>query len=119
MTQPLALALSLLLELPVVVGLCLALGWVERRSLLRLLAVGAAATLLTHPFAWHGFTALKPWVGPYWLRALLLEGGVAVVEGLLYAALVPVGRGRGQILGWAANAWSYGFGLGLLALGLV
>lgn len=111
MTQGVALLLSLLFELPLVFGL-VALGrWVPRARWGRLLLVGVAATLVTHPFAWHGFGLLRELVPPYWWRAALIEGGVAVVEGLIYAAFLGLRWWRGQLLGWAANGFSYGLGL--------
>ncbi len=116
MTQGVALFLSVLLELPVVVGLALLLGWVPREQLGRLLLVGAAATLLTHPFAWHGFPFLQEPIPNYWVRAVIIEGGVATVEGLLYAAMMGLPWWKGQVLGWAANGFSYGMGLVIFAV---
>ena len=95
-------------------GIAAATGLWARVGGRRLAAVALAATLLTHPFAWHGFAALKGLVPGYWPRALIIEGGVAVVEGLLYGSLAGAGLWRGQLMGWAANAWSYGLGLLIL-----
>jgi hypothetical protein len=106
-----ALLLSLLLELPLVLAISALLAWVPRARLGHLLLVGASATLLTHPFAWHGFGIIRGLVPDYWARAVLIEGGVAVVEGLLYSRLMTVGWARGQVLGWVANAFSFGLGL--------
>lgn len=115
-TQPQALALSIAIELPVVLGLALGLRWIPRARLRRLLLVGVAATLLTHPFAWHGLPGLREVLPLFWARALLVEGLVAVVEGLLYARLLGLRLARGQALGWAANATSFGLGLLLMRL---
>lgn len=111
MTQGLALFLSILLELPIALGLVAALRWLERPAWPRLLLVGAAATLLTHPFAWNGFGWLRPTLPDYWARAVIIEGSVAVVEGLLYARLADLGLRRGLITGFAANGFSFGVGL--------
>ena len=111
MSQAVALLLSVLLELPVVFALVLLLRWVPRAQLGRLALVGAAVTLLTHPFAWHGFPFLREAIPSYWPRAFVIEGGVAVVEGLLYAWLMRLPVWKGQVLGWAANGFSYGLGL--------
>lgn len=111
MTQLWALILSLLIELPVV----LVLGWVLAPSgpitWRRLAAVGCAATLITHPFAWHGLTALQVWLPAYWPRALLLECAVALAEGLLFARAADLGLLRGQLISWTTNAASFGVGL--------
>ena len=119
MTQLQALLLSILIEVPVVLALARALGGLERVGWRRLVVVGCAATLLTHPFAWHGFSVLRDVVSPYPLRALVIEGGVAVVEGLLYGTVGRMGLARGQALGWASNAVSYGIGLVLFRWVLV
>ena len=114
MTQFQALVLSLLIEVPIV----LALAWRLTRSGVpswrRLALVGCAATLITHPFAWHGVYILRAWLPSYWPRVLVVECGVAVVEGLLYAVVARLGHPRGQLLGWTANAASFGIGLLLL-----
>ena len=110
MNQLTALLLTLALEVPV--ALLFGLRWGRRRGegLERLLAVSVAASLITHPFAWHLLPALAgsmSWAG----RVLLVEGGVAIVEGLLYAHFAGLGLVRGQVLGWVANSWSFGLGL--------
>lgn len=109
MTQLQALLLSILLEVPVVVALARLLG--VDTPLRRLVLTACAATLLTHPFAWHGFRVLSGVFPSYWVKAGVIEGGVAVVEGLLYWRVAGAGFGRGQALGWASNAFSYGIGL--------
>lgn len=116
MSQTTGLLLSLLFEVPVVLGIALAMGWLQRKDLLRFIAIACACTLVTHPFAWHGFAALRELIPPYWPRALVIEGGVAIVEGLIYGWLVPLGFVRGQALGWSANAFSYGLGLVIFAV---
>ncbi len=107
MTQAGALLLSLAIEVPVV-------GAVEGRG--RPLAVAAAATLLTHPFAWNGWQALiphLPWLG----RALLVELSVVAVEAALYAWLLRLPAARAVALSLCANALSFGLGLLVIRLG--
>lgn len=116
MTQTQALLASLALEVPLVLGIAAGLGWARgRRPLLRLLLVACAATLITHPFAWFGFRGLAPFLS-YWPRAAVIEGAVAVTEGLLYARVAGLGARRGLVLGFVANAFSYGVGIGLFRL---
>ena len=111
MTQLQALLLSLMLELPVVF-LCVGVGrWLPRTGWRRLVIVGLAATLVSHPFAWAGFGVLRPVLPSFWLRALLIEGAVALFEGVLYARVARLGWLRGLAVGLAANAWSFGVGL--------
>lgn len=99
-----------MLEVPLALGLARARRWPV--STARLLAVAVASSLLTHPFAWHGMSALAPHL-PRGARYLLVEGLVALAEGALYARLVPLSWRRGLLLGLFANGFS--FGLGLLA----
>lgn len=116
MTQTQALLASLLLEVPLVLGIAAALGWARgRRALLRLMLVACAATLVTHPFAWHAFRGLAPFLA-YWPRAALIEGAVALTEGLLFARVAALGGRRGLLLGFVANGFSYGVGIALFRL---
>ena len=116
MTQTQALLASLVLEVPLVLGVAAALGWCRGRGpLVRLLLVACAATLVTHPFAWHAFRGLAPLID-YWPRAALVEGAVALTEGLLFARVAGLGARRGLALGFSANAFSYGLGLVLWRL---
>ncbi len=110
MTQAQALLLSLLIEVPVALALCAAWGPGAHAGLRRVALTGLAATLLTHPFAWTLLPALQGQL-PRYARWLLVEGGVAVVEGLLYWRLGGLSPTRGQVVGWAANALSFGVGL--------
>jgi hypothetical protein len=110
MNQAQALALSIIIELTVALGLCAAWGPAAHGGLRRVTLTALAATLLTHPFAWWALPALAGHL-PRLVRILLVEGGVAVVEGLLYARLGGLSLGRGQVVGWVANAASFGVGL--------
>jgi hypothetical protein len=110
MTQAQALLLSLLIEVPVALALCAWWGPGAHRGLRRVALTGLAATLLTHPFAWALLPALHGHL-PRYARWLLVEGGVAVIEGLLFWRLGGLHPYRGQLIGWAANALSFGVGL--------
>jgi uncharacterized protein (DUF486 family) len=114
MTQFSALVLSLLIEVPIVLALGRLLESAGTLRWRRLALVGCAATLITHPFAWHGVYILRAWLPSYWPRVLVVEFGVALVEGLLYALVARMGHRRGQVLSWTANAASFGIGLLLL-----
>ena len=109
MTQLQALGLTLLFEVPLVVLVVLLARWPAERG--RLVLVSLACSLLTHPFAWHGIRAARALIPEFWPRALVGEVLVALVEGLLYAKLARLGWGRGMLLGFLANAWSFGLGL--------
>jgi hypothetical protein len=110
MNQLTALVLTLGIEVPVALGLGAAWGLLGDGGGGRILRIALAGTLLTHPFAWHLLPALHG-VLPLFAQLLLVEGGVAVIEGGLYGRFTPFGYGRGQLVGWAANALSFGLGL--------
>ena len=114
MSQLEALLLSLLLEVPLVMLLARFALRARPVPAGRLLVVALAATLITHPFAWHGFGWMRPYLPAFWPRALIIEGAVAVVEGALYATFARQGALRGQLLGWSANAFSFLSGLWLM-----
>ena len=103
MNQTQALVWSLAIEVPVVMALA---GPVADRR--RLLAVAAACTLLTHPFAIASFAALRPHL-PYPVRASV----VALVEAGVLASVGGLPRGRALGASVAANAASYLTGLAL------
>lgn len=108
MSQLQALLLTLGLEVPLVLFLATALRWnVDPR---RLFVVACTTSLLTHPFAWSGLPALAPHLD-WWPRVLLVEGGVGLVEAMLYRALVPLPWQRALSAGLLANAFSFGIGL--------
>ncbi len=99
-----ALLLSILIEVPVVV-----LATRQRRLELLLVAVGA--TLVTHPFAWHGAQALLARDVPFVVVFVVVEVAVVAVEGALYAGAARLGWRRGLVVSFAANAVSAGVGL--------
>jgi hypothetical protein len=91
MWQLLALTISLLVEVPIVVA-------IARRSqddarLWRIAALAAAATLLSHPFAWMASVA--------WMDALPYAALFALVEVSVIAAEALFFRFVG---GWPASA---------------
>jgi hypothetical protein len=112
-TQAEALGLTLLFEVPL--ALLLAARW--RPPWGRLLLVACATSLLTHPFAWNGIRHLDSL--PFWARAALFESAVALVEGVMYARLVPLGWKRGLLVGAVVNAFSFGLGLVLSRAGWI
>ncbi len=99
-SQATALALTWLIELGV------ALSLTGRRDA-RLVVVVVVASLLTHPFVW--------WVGrtaspeSWWLRVLVVEAVVAVVEGAFVR--VAAREPRGVAVGVAMNVVSFAVGL--------
>ncbi len=110
MAQPLALLLTLLIESAVALPLLATTGWATDRGWRATLAIVCAASLLTHPFAW-GLTVEWAGSGPFWARALAVEVGVTVAEGLLYTRMIPLRWRQGLGLSAAANAASFGAGL--------
>ena len=113
MTQWLALALSLAIEVPAAVAGVLLLRWLPAPAAGRLAVVAAAATLITHPLAWNANIYLRHAL-PFVWRGLLIESAVVLVEGVLYARLARLGWRRGAAVSLGANGLS--FGLGLLIL---
>lgn len=110
MTQTTALALTLALELGTLALIRPLLG---RPAWGRLLLAGAAASLLTHPFAWWGAQALPlPWSA----RFTVVELGVVLVEIGVYHLAVPLSWRRAALASVAANVISAGTGLVWMAL---
>ncbi|MDP6933792.1 MAG: hypothetical protein QGG40_12790 [Myxococcota bacterium] len=109
MTQLEALALSLAIEIPVV--MLIGMGWGPQ--LKRLGLVAACVTLLTHPFAWWGFHYLQESIPSFYVRASLIEGAVAGAESTLFAMLLSLPPRRALALGVTANLVSFGVGLAL------
>mgnify|MGYP006307540051 CR=1 FL=1 len=113
MNQMEALALTLGAEIPVAAGLAWACGL--RDQGLRVVAIAAAASLLTHPVAWY-LSGATTALWPFWIRATILESAVVAAETAVYA--------RGLDLPWlpslgistAANAASFTVGLFAVSL---
>ena len=71
---------------------------------------------------WGGQAAPgRTWQGDTLVTTFSATKGVsaafALVEGAMYARLVPLGWRRGQLLGVAANAFGFGLGLVLSRIG--
>lgn len=113
MSQALALALTLAIEVPIVVGCGGLLSGDARGRALWMTALGAS--LLTHPFAWAGWHALIPHTS-WWLRALVVEGAVVAVEAGVFRW--SLGWSMGRAAGVSALANGASFGLGLLMVRL-
>jgi len=109
MKQTDALLFSLAMEIPLV--MIVARSWVPDWR--RIVVTGACCTLLTHPFAWWSFRLLRPHLASFPARALVIEVTVALVEAALYAKLLPVSWRRALVLGFAANAFSFGLGVAI------
>jgi hypothetical protein len=107
MTQTSALLLTLLIEIPIVVGVCKMGRW-ARGELLQVALVSAGASLLTHPLLWMA----AEHVGT--LPALLVaETLIVLLEGVVYAWAAGLGLWRGQLVSLVANGASLGVGLAL------
>jgi hypothetical protein len=106
MSQVFALALTLALEIPIV----LALTWRIERDHVRVVLIAAAASLLTHPFAWWANESLLD-LPFYTVRAPLIEGAVVVAEGVLYRAVLCSTWPRALFVSALANTVSFALGL--------
>lgn len=108
MSYPVDLALTLGVELPLVIGVAHAVECGTRRTTV----VALAANLLTHPLLWF---VVAPWADDHLGLAgvLLAEAGVVVVEGAVYAAALRPRPGA-WLAGWLAllaNAASLATGI--------
>lgn len=112
--QLLALSLTLAIELAVILAARLAAGDRDRGELLRWAAIAAAASLLTHPFAWWSNDAL---VGraPFWQRAAIIELSVIGAEAVIYRVGASARWPVALALAALANATSFALGLLILS----
>lgn len=109
MTQPLALLLTLLVEVLVVLAVVrLARG--SGPGVGRWLLVALCASLITHPLAWWAHAVLPM---PLWPRALTIEAAVVLVEAGLYRGLVPASVRKAFAVALLANGASFGLGVWL------
>lgn len=107
MSQPVALLLSLLLEVPLLLAIARYKRWCDLRQLL---IVGLAATLLTHPFAWTGALWIYSYL-PFPWGWLVIELAVTLAEAGLFRGFVGVSWQRALILSGLANGFSATVGL--------
>ena len=80
------------------------------RSPFRYVMAGAAASCLTHPFAWWANETIGHSLGK-WTRLGLVEVVVVLTEALIYCYVMPLSWRRGLALSFLANALSFGAGL--------
>jgi len=110
MTQINALLLTLLVEAPVAAAAGAALGKRGAREIGRMMCIAIAGSLVTHPIAWWTNRLLMTSLS-FGLRALVIEVGVALVEGLLFAWLARLKPLQGLAVGALTNGASFGVGL--------
>lgn len=120
MTQLHALALTLGIE-GAVGGLLLG-AWLglRGRTWVRGLVVVLAASLLTHPLAWHANRSWLIGLG-FPVRAAIIEGAVVMVEGSILALAMrstghaprarPIAPWRWLVLSLVMNGASFGYGV--------
>lgn len=112
MGQGAALALTLVVECLVIV-LLLRSVLPQGPALPRILIAAAAASSLTHPFAWRAAAALSP--EGYRLGLLAIEAGVVLVEALALGLLLRLEPRRALVVSAAANAASFTVGFAVMA----
>jgi hypothetical protein len=115
MSQVNALLVSLGMEVPVAMGLCLGLRWVVRSDWKRLLAVATCTTLLTHPFAWWGYRALREDFSR-WPAFAIVEITVSLAEAAMYWRLARISPLKALVLAFTVNAVSAFWGRDLAEL---
>jgi hypothetical protein len=117
MSQLNALLISIGMEVPLAMGLCLGLRWVERADWHRLLAVATCTTLITHPFAWWGYRTLRNGLDlSRWPAFAIVEIAVSLVEAAMYWRLARIPPLKAVILAFAVNAFSAFWGRDLAKL---
>jgi hypothetical protein len=115
MSQPLAMLLSIAIEVAVATASISALRW---GSAARAAAAATVGTLLTHWFAWHWSPSLMALIGDI-PGFIAVEVCVTLVEAGVYRFLVPVRLGRALVLSLAANGSSAAVGIVLAAFNLI
>jgi len=110
MTQLEALVLTLVIELAVVAVFATALRFWPRPAWPRAFMVAAAASLLSHPWAWWANTSALVML-PFLERAAVIEIGVVAAETMLYALVAGLSWGRALVVATVANATSFALGL--------
>ena len=121
MSQLNALLISIGMEVPVAMGLGLGFRMVRRSDWAHLLAVATCTTLLTHPFAWWGYRALRnelEW--SRWPAFATVEIAVTLAEAAMYWRLAKISPGKAVVLALSVNALSAFWGRDLaMLLGLL
>ncbi len=112
--QTRALLLTLLVEIPCILALGHARGWMKSSQRLAWLLAACAATLCTHPFAWEAAITHSPDLTPEG-KVARIEGAVVLAEAMLYAIALRLQPLRALALSGLANLAS--FLVGLLWLG--
>ena len=110
MSQLEALAITLAIELAVVAVFAMLLRFWPRPAWSRAFMVAAAASLLSHPWAWWANTSALVML-PFFERALVIELGVVAAETMLYALVGGLSWWRAALVATVANAASFGIGL--------
>jgi len=87
-----------------------------RRELARWAVLVAAASLVTHPFAWWLNMHLDL---SFWLRAGIIESGVVVAEAAIFWRVGALSPRRALATSFATNATSFAVGLALYRAGLL
>lgn len=110
MTQLEALGLTLAIELAVVAVFAVGLRFWPRPAWPRAFLIGAAASLLSHPWAWWANTSALVAL-PFAERALVIEAVVVAFEAILYALAGGLPWWRAAVVALVANATSFAIGL--------
>ena len=105
-----ALALTLIVELPVVSGFLGRSGGPTRR---RAVGVALVANMITHPVVWLGLTHVAP--AHYWSTFAALEAGACLVETAVLAGGLGLSVTKTAPVAVLSNALSCVAGLLLLA----
>jgi hypothetical protein len=114
-TQLVAMALSLAVEVPIVVALAGRWRWAKgRRQVIAWLVTALAVTLLSHPLAWATHAALSQQIAP-WLSVAWVEAGVVILEGAAFIWIFGLRWRHGFALAAVANASSFVVGLWIMA----
>lgn len=101
-----ALIVSIAIE-SLFVAIC---AQVRKKDWRKLAIIAGAATSITHPIAWKLFIELSPYLS-FPMRSLLIETGVALVEGLMYRWAIGYSWRWNIGLSFGANLASYSCGL--------
>lgn len=108
MTQLVALALTLAIEVPIaLIGKRLSKIQIDSW---RFALVATSTSLITHPIVWPLITHwLKP--SPFWFRATVGETLAILIEALIYWKFTPLGLRGAFLVSLAANLASFGIGM--------